>query len=174
MTAPDAVNTKDWGVVATVEKWHDAADRAKGLPPDDTVSVEDNLLLNGGIQNLLDLLTATGSVTAYGTGSYLGVGTSTTAASATQTGLQAGTSERDYQAMESGFPDRATGTQTTTWKAVWGSSEGNFAWNEWSIRSASSGTGGESTGTALNRKVAALGTKASGSEWTLTVTITVS
>ena len=68
MTAPDAVNTKDWGVVATVEKWHDAADRAKGLPPDDTVSVEDNLLLNGGIQNLLDLLTATGSVTAYGTG----------------------------------------------------------------------------------------------------------
>ena len=172
MSAPDVIDTKDWGVVATVEKWNVASDRAKGLPPDDKITTEDNLLLNGGIQNLLDLLCDIGSVTDYGTGSYIGVGTSTTAATASQTGLQAGTSARDYQAMESTFPSRAS--QTMTWKSVWGSAEGNFAWEEWSIRSASSGTGGESTGTALNRKVASLGTKASGSEWTLTVTITVS
>lgn len=172
MNAPDVIDSKDWGVVATVEKWHRAADRALGLPPDDTITTEDNLLVNGGIQNLLDLLCGIGSVTVYGTGSYIGVGTSTTAASASHTGLQAGTSARDYQAMESTFPDRTD--QTMTWKSVWGSGDGNFAWEEWSIRSASSGVGGESTGTALNRKVASLGTKASGSEWTLTVTITVS
>ena len=172
MSAPDVIDTKDWGVVATVEKWNVASDRAKGLPPDDTITTEDNLLLNGGIQNLLDLLCGLGSVPVYGTGSYIGVGTSTTAAAAGHTGLQAGTSARDYQAMESTFPSRSG--QTMTWKSVWGSAEGNFAWEEWSIRSASSGTGGESTGTALNRKVASLGTKASGSEWTLTVTITVS
>ena len=172
MNAPDVIDSKDWGVVATVEKWHHAADRALGLPPDDTITTEDNLLLNVGIRDLLDLLCAIGSVTNYGPGSYIGVGTSTTAATASQTGLQAGTSARDYQAMESTFPSRAT--QTMTWKSVWGSAEGNFAWEEWSIRSASSGTGGEDTGVALNRKVASLGTKASGSEWTLTVTITVS
>ncbi len=172
MSAPDVIDSKEWGVVATVEKWNVASDRAKGLPPDDTVSVEDNLLLNGGIQNLLDLLCNIGSVTDYGTGSYIGVGTSTTTASASQTGLQAGTSARDYQGMQATFPSRSG--QTMTWKSVWGSADGNFAWEEWSIRSASSGTGGEDTGTALNRKVASLGTKASGSEWTLTVTITVS
>ena len=172
MSAPDVIDSKAWGVVATVEKWNVASYRAKGLPPDDTITTEDNLLLNGGIQNLLDLLCGLGSVTVYGTGSYIGVGTSTSAAAAGQAGLQAGTSARDYQAMESGFPDRTD--QTMTWKSVWGSAEGNFAWEEWSIRSASSGTGGEDTGTALNRKVASLGTKASGSEWTLTVTITVS
>ena len=172
MNAPDVIDSKEWGVVATVEKWHRAADRALGLPPDDTITTEDNLLLNGGIQNLMDLLCGIGSVTVYGTGSYIGVGTSTTAASASQTGLQAGTSARDYQDMESTFPSRSG--QTMTWKSVWGSGDGNFAWEEWSIRSASSGVGGESTGTALNRKVASLGTKASGSEWTLTVTITVS
>ena len=172
MSAPDVIDSKEWGVVATVEKWHNATDRALGLPPDDTVSVEDNLLLNLGIGNLLDLLCGIGSVTVYGTGSYIGVGTSTTSAVATHTGLQAGTSARDYQSMESTFPSRSG--QTMTWKSVWGSAEGNFAWEEWSIRSASSGTGGEDTGTALNRKVASLGTKASGSEWTLTVTITVS
>ena len=172
MRAPDVIDTKDWGVVATVEKGNVASDRAKGLPPDDTITTEANLLLNGGIQNLLDLLCGLGSVTVYGTGSYIGVGTSTSAAAAGQAGLQAGTSARDYQAMESGFPDRTD--QTMTWKSVWGSAEGNFAWEEWSIRSASSGTGGEATGPALNRKVASLGTKASGSEWTLTVTITVS
>ena len=172
MSAPDVIDSKEWGVVATVDKWHNAADRALGLPPDDTVSVEDNLLLNGGIADLLNQLCGLGSPAVYGTASYIGVGTSTTAANATQDGLEAGTSARDYQAMESGFPDRTD--QTMTWKSVWGSGEGNFAWEEWSIRSASSGVGGESTGTALNRKVASLGTKASGSEWTLTVTITVS
>tara|TARA_Y100001947_G_C10317209_1_gene294396 strand:- start:82 stop:600 length:519 start_codon:yes stop_codon:yes gene_type:complete len=172
MSAPDVINSRDWGVVATVEKWHNAADRALGLPPDDTITTEDNLLVNGGIQNLLDLLCDIGSVTDYGSGSYIGVGTSTTAALATHAGLQAGDANKKYKAMESTFPSRVN--QTMTWKSVWGSAEGNFAWEEWSIRSASSGSGGEDTGTALNRKVASLGTKASGSEWTLTVTITVS
>jgi len=173
MSAPDVIDSKEWGVVATVEKWNVASDRAKGLPPDDTVSVEDNLLLNGGIADLLNSLCGLASPAVYGTASYIGVGTSTTSALASHTGLQAGTSERSYKAMESAsFPSLAG--QTMTWKSVWGSADGNFAWEEWSIRSASSGTGGEDTGTALNRKVASLGTKASGSEWTLTVTITVS
>ena len=172
MSAPDVIDSKEWGVVATVDKWHNAADRALGLPPDDSVSVEDNLLLNGGIADLLNQLCGLGSPAVYGTASYIGVGTSTTAASASHTGLQAGTSARSYKAMDGSHP--ILSGQTMTWKSVWGSGDGNFAWEEWSIRSATSGVGGEDTGTALNRKVASLGTKASGSEWTLTVTITVS
>ena len=161
---PDLINSKTWAVTSTVEKWDKADDRALGLPPNDTVSVEDNLLVNEGIQLLLDLLIGAGGTAFNNANSYIGVGDSTTAASAAQTGLQA-SSNKDYQAMESSFPSRSS--QTVTWKAVWGSSEGNFAWNEWSIAN-----GNSDSGTNLNRKVASLGTKSSGSEWTLTVTIT--
>ena len=61
------------------------------------------------------------------------------------------------------------GGQTVTFRSIWASAEGNFDWNEWTVANGSS-----DSATNLNRKVAALGTKASGSEWTLTVAITVS
>ena len=69
--------------------------------------------------------------------------------------------------MESGYPSVAG--QTVTFRSIWASAEGNFDWNEWTVANGSS-----DSATNLNRKVAALGTKASGSEWTLTVAITVS
>ena len=51
----------------------------------------------------------------------------------------------------------------------WAPGDGNCAWNEWTIAN-----GNSNSATNLNRKVASLGTKAAGSSWTLTVTITVS
>ena len=162
----ETTDSKTWDVMATVEKWHKAADRKAGLPPDEVVERKDNLLLNAGIEALLQLLTATGG-TAFSSGNaYIGVGDSTTAATASQTGLQA-SSNKDYHGMESGYP-LVTG-QTVTFRSIWASAEGNFDWNEWTVANGSS-----DSATNLNRKVAALGTKASGSEWTLTVAITVS
>lgn len=163
----ETTDSKTWDVLATVEKWHSAADRKAGLPPDEVVEKKDNLLLNAGIEVLLNLLTAEGSPTAFSSGNaYIGVGDSTTGAAAGQTGLQA-SSNKDYQSMESGYPSVAG--QTVTFRSIWASAEGNFAWNEWTVANGSS-----DSATNLNRKVAALGTKASGSEWTLTVAITVS
>ena len=162
----ETTDSKTWEVMATVEKWHKAADRKAGFPPDEVVEKKDNLLLNAGIEALLNLLVGN-SVTDFGPGNaYIGVGDSTTAATASQTGLQA-SSNKDYQGMESGYPS-VTG-QTVTFRSIWASAEGNFDWNEWTVANGSS-----DSATNLNRKVAALGTKASGSEWTLTVAITVS
>ena len=161
----DSVDSKTWQVLASVEKWHSASDCDAGLPPDEVVEVPDNLLVNEGIGELLDLLCGLGSPTVFGTGSYIGVGDGTTAAAAADTVLAG--SNKDYQAMESGYPQRAN--QTVTWRAIWGSTEGNFAWQEWTVANGNSGSSKN-----LNRKVAPLGTKGSGSSWTLTVTITVS
>ena len=162
----ETTDSKTWDVLATVEKWHNAADRKAGLPPDEVVEEKDNILLNAGITVLLTLLCGISS-TAYSTGNaYIGVGDSTTAAAAGQTALQA-SSNKDYQGMESGYP--SVSGQTVTFRSIWASSEGNFAWNEWTVANGSS-----DSATNLNRKVAALGTKAGGSEWTLTVAITVS
>ena len=162
----ETTDSKTWDVLATVEKWHKAADRKAGLPPDEVVEEKDNILLNAGITDLLNLLIGV-STTAFSNGNaYIGVGDSTTAAAAGQTALQA-SSNKDYQGMESGYPQ--VSGQTVTFRSIWASSEGNFAWNEWTVANGSS-----DSATNLNRKVAALGEKAGGSEWTLTVAITVS
>ena len=162
----DSTNSKTWDVTAVVEKWDRASDHEAGLPPDDVVSAKDNLLLDDGINLMLDLLIGAGG-TAYTNGnSFIGVGDSSSAAAAAQTGLQA-SSNKSYKAMESGYP--SVTDQTVTWRSIWASGDGNFAWNEWTIAN-----GNSNSATNLNRKVASLGTKAAGSSWTLTVTITVS
>jgi len=98
--------------------------------------------------------------------SYLGVGDSATAEAAAQTGLQAATNKL-YKAMEASFPSRAD--RVMTWKAIFGTSDANYAWEEFSL---SNSSGGDS-GTNLNRKVSSKGTKVSGETWTLYFTLTV-
>ncbi len=162
----DSTNSKTWDVTAVVEKWDRASDHEAGLPPDDVVSAKDNLLLNDGINLMLDLLIGAGGTAFTNGNSFIGVGDSTTTAAADQDALQA-SSNKSFKAMESGYPSVAA--QTVTFRSIWASGDGNFAWNEWTISNSNS-----DSGTNLNRKVAALGTKAAGSSWTLTVTITVS
>lgn len=128
--------------------------------------IEGNLLLNEGIQLLLDLLIGAGGTAYNNANSYLGVGDTNTAESASQTGLSASTN-KTYKAMQATYPQRSS--QTVTWRAVFASGDANYAWAEFTIVNASS-----DTGTNLNRKVAANGTKASGQTWTLDVTVTIS
>jgi hypothetical protein len=52
---------------------------------------------------------------------------------------------------------------------VFGSADANYAWQEFTVANASSGTGKN-----LNRKVSNQGTKASGQTWTLDLAITLS
>jgi hypothetical protein len=135
--------------------------------PYDVSAFEGNLLLNEGIGEALDLLAGTGSPTAYSNANaYLGVGDSNTAASASQTALQAATN-KTYKAMASTYPSRAS--QTTTWRAVFASGDANYSWQEFTIINASSDTGKN-----LNRKVSDQGTKASGQTWTLDMTLVLS
>ncbi len=126
--------------------------------------IKDNILLNEGIGEFLLLLTG-GTATAFSNAnSYLGVGDSNTAEAATQTDLQAATNKL-YKAMSTTYP--SISNQTITWRAVFTGAEANFAWNEFTVANASSGSGKN-----LNRKVSAQGTKTSGQTWTLDLSIT--
>lgn len=128
--------------------------------------IDGNLLLNEGIALLLDLLIGAGGTAYNNANSYIGVGDSSTAESASQTGLQAA-SNKTYKAMQATYPSRSA--QTVTWRSVFASADANYAWQEFTIVNASS-----DTGTNLNRKVSSQGTKASGQTWTVDVTITIS
>ena len=94
----------------------------------------------------------------------IGVGDSSAAFTASQTDLQASTNKL-RKAMEAAYPTRAG--NVLTFRSIFGTSEGNFAWNEWGVFNAASG------GTMLNRLVASLGTKTSAQSWQITVTVTV-
>ena len=94
----------------------------------------------------------------------IGVGDSSAAFGASQTDLQASTNKL-RKAMEAAYPTRAG--NALTFRSIFGTSEANFAWNEWGVFNAAS------AGTMLNRIVASLGTKTSAQSWQFTVTVTV-
>lgn len=129
--------------------------------------IDGNLLLNEGINLLLSLL-AGGAGTDFGNANaYLGVGDSSTAASASQTGLQAATNKL-YKAMDASYPTYGT-SQKITFKSTFTSAEANFNWNEFTVAN-----GNSDAAVNLNRKVSAQGTKVSGQTWELTLEITLS
>lgn len=120
-------------------------------------------LSNAG-RDLIAALVVGESVTAFNAANaYIGVGNGTAAFSAAQTDLQGVSKLR--KAMEAGYPQRAG--NVLTYRAVFGTSEANFAWEEWGLFNAAS------SGTMLNRKVEALGTKTSAQSWQITTTLTV-
>ena len=97
----------------------------------------------------------------------IGVGDSGASATpsdiAGQTDLQG--SNKARVGMESTYPQIAT--NALTFRSEYGTAVGNFDWEEWGVFNAAS------EGVMLNRKVESLGTKAAGSTWVLTVTVTV-
>ena len=134
--------------------------------PYEVIEGEGNCLLNTGIDEIWDLVTGavSGADHIYdNTHAQIGVGDSSTAADATQTDLQAAT-DKTYKGMESGYPTSTS--QKATFKASFGSSEANYAWNEWVVKQSTSAI-------CLNRKVESLGTKSTGT-WTLEVEISLS
>lgn len=132
--------------------------------PYEVSEIEGNLLLNEGIALLWDLGIGAGGSAWNNANAYLGVGTSSTAAAATDTGL-IGTAV--YKAMSATYPQRSN--QTVTWRAVFGSSDANQAWEEFTVSNTSA-----NGGTNLNRKVSSQGTKTAGQTWTLDLAITLS
>lgn len=129
--------------------------------------IEGNLLLNEGINELWTILCSATGTKFDNTNAYLGVGDSSAAENATQTGLQAATNKL-YKAMEASYPTYGT-SQKATWKSSFGSAEANFAWNEFTVAN-----GNSDASKNLNRKVSSQGTKTSGQTWELTLEITLS
>lgn len=138
--------------------------------PYETVEAEGNLLTTAGLDRITKLITGGSTATMDATRVRLGVGDSSTAAAVGDTSL--GTNQY-FRVMDSTYPQQSNGVITL--KASFGDSEANFAWNCWGADLGTpTVTSGASVNTPLvNRKVASLGTKASGT-WVLTVTITFS
>lgn len=139
---------------------------AKGIPSS-TSEFEGNVMLNEGINELWTLACSEDGTKWDGINAHLGVGDSSTAASASQTGLQAA-ENKAYMPMEPGYPTYGS-SQKVTFKASFGSSDANFAWNEFTVANAD-----DDTGVNLNRKVSSQGTKSEGEVWELTLEITLS
>jgi hypothetical protein len=150
----------------TIAKYRNDADYKAGKPYK-IVRFDGNVLLNEGINELWTILCSSGGTKFDNTNAYLGVGDSSTAEDASQTGLQAATNKL-YKGMEASYPTYGT-SQKATWKSSFGSAEANFAWNEFTVANGSSDAAKN-----LNRKVSAQGTKTSGQTWELTLEITLS
>lgn len=153
---------------------------AAGVVPYEVLEREGNLLMYGGASCLWQCLTGNGTTTAGQALTYfnnaqaaIGVGDSSTAAAATQTNLQAATNKL-RKAMDSTYPQHTdattSGASSIIFKATFASADANFAWAEWGVFNSAT----DATGRMLNRKVESLGTKASGTSWALTVTLTLS
>lgn len=131
-----------------------------------TEEAHGNVFLNEGITFIWQAVTgATGLTYFNSANSYIGVGDGTAAEAATQTGLQG--TNKYYKLVDSGYP-QIVGT-SIKFRATFGPDEANFSWNEWTVANGSS----DAT-VNLNRKVQSLGTKVSGTTWTLEVTLTIS
>ena len=135
--------------------------------PFEVVEWDGNLGLDEGIDEAWDLICGTGTPVAYSNANArLGVGDSTTAASSTQTALQAPTNKL-LKAMLAGYP--TTTSQTAVFKSSFASAEANFSWQEFTVVN-SSVEGGKN----LVRKLSNQGTKTAGQVWSLQLTITMS
>jgi hypothetical protein len=173
-----ASDVLSWRCVTTLRKYHEDIDdwrrrygRRLGelrfgqeCQPYETRVIEGNILVNAGIALLWDALMGTAITAFSNANARLGVGDSTTAAAATQTDLQAATNKL-RKAMDATYPSRVA--QTVTFKSTFGSTDANFAWQEWGVFNSASGA------TMLNRKVESLGTKTTGS-WALSVDLALS
>lgn len=135
--------------------------------PYQVVEIGENCALNTGINEIWNLIT--GGVSGAGhiydhDHAQIGVGDSSTPADPTDTDLKAA-ENKTYKGMQTDYPTYGTG-QKATFKASFGPSDANYPWNEWVVKQSTSGI-------CLNRKVAALGTKATGT-WTLEVQVSMS
>ena len=125
-----------------------------------------NCLLNEGITALLNLLGGIAETAFSNANAYIGVGDSSTAADATQTGLQAAGANHYHQAMDAGYP--TVTNQTITFRSTFATGNANFAWEEITVVNAATDAGDN-----LNRKTQAMGTKTNAVSRVASVAITI-
>jgi hypothetical protein len=131
-----------------------------------------NMVLQAGWVALLGGIAGTSITTKFSASvGRIAVGDSSTAASYTQTDLQASTNK--YYQLVSGAPTITTSSSppTLVFAATFGTGVANYAWNEFITDEGTSSTTGPVTAVCLNRGVATMGTKVSGQTWTATETI---
>lgn len=153
-----------------------AADFARlWIRPYEVSVVDGNLVTTAGWTRLCSLMIAGGGQAATNTSARLGAGdgAGTAAAGDTDLSASAGSTHRWFQVMDATFPSASS--NVLTFKATFGTADGNFAWNEFGIDigTPTVSSGNTVAATLLNHKTSiAQGTKASGQTWAATATLT--
>lgn len=154
-----------WRVTWRVEKWLDTMRKKLGYPPDDVLCESQNIILDVGANEILKLIADTGGTPYSAANTYIYVGTDTTAENPNQNGVIASGINRAFAAMDTGYP--IVQNRQIIYRASFGDTTANFAWHEAAIVN---GIGANSV--AMNRKVATLGTKVTGT-WSLEITVSL-
>lgn len=153
---------------------------ALGIKPySETEHIDANLIVHAGWAALLGGIAGTSIGTKFSnTAGRVGVGTSSTAATAADVQLGGDTgsgSTTSYYQLVSAAPTITTNVAPATlvFSATYGTGVANFAWNEFGIDNgtASSVTTVSSGYVFINHGISAQGTKASGQTWNITATL---
>lgn len=146
------------------------------IAPSRVAEIAENLLTTAGLTRIMSLIIAGGGQAATATSARIGTGNGAGTAAVGDTNLSAaaGSANRWFQVMDASYP--AAAGATITLRSSFGTSDGNYAWNEWGIDigTPTVTSGNTVNATLLNHKTsAALGTKASGGTWVATATLTL-
>ena len=157
-----------WEVRWRVEKFMSKTIEAvlnSGEKPYEVCEDVQNIILDTGANEMLKLIGGvSGGVAFSAANAKIYVGDDATAEAASQTGVLA-TTNKAYAGMDSGYP--SVSGRTIVFRASFDDSTANFAWRESAV------TNGSGVGAiSMNRKVASLGTKVTGT-WTLQITISL-
>lgn len=166
------------GIEFRIRRWESETAHRNGDAPyletrDGKVTFGAGLLLNTGGIDLWKALTGAPVNTYTAASSYLCVGSSSTAAVATQTAL---VTEIGRKAQDTSFPltpgltagGVTAAARQAVWRSTFGSTDANGDWREFMVDHAAA-----ASATPLDRFVSSQGTKASGQVWELTVSITI-
>lgn len=182
------IDSLKWSPVARVEKYDEDAvrwvqnnlgvQRVSGnqlallASPYEVLTVAGNALTTAGLDRIGNLIIGATANGMDSTRVRLGVGDDTTAFAAGDSDLSTG-SNQYYRVMDATYPQQSNGV--LTFRSSFATGEANFAWQNWGldIGTATVTSGATANAVLVNRKVASLGTKASGT-WVLTVTVTFS
>ncbi len=146
-----------------ITKYNSPQSRLEDDPYEISV-IRGNVALNEGITEMLNLLVGETATDFGNSNAYIGVGDSNTATNASQEGLQS-SSNKAYIGMEVGYP--SVSEQSVTWQAEFGSGDGNFDWEEFTVAN-----GNSDSADNLNRAISSQGTKIVGMVWLAQLTIT--
>ena len=152
---------------------------AAGVKPYEVLEVDGNCLLDDGLNGIVWPAVVGSLATALdGTDGCMGVGDSSTAAVASQTGLQA--AANCLWVLLDSVPAVGVDQQLVA-SGTFGSDQANWVWNELCVGVTSapaslpaSSQAPPATGHVLNRVVQSFGTKTSGTTWTGQLTLTLS
>ena len=124
----------------------------------------ENIFLTAGINEIWKLVTGQSANTFTNAQAQIGIGDSATAAAAGQTDLQAATN-KTYKAMNGSYPT-VPASGSVQFQSTFASADANYAWQEFVVKQGTSSI-------CIDRGVASMGTKASGTSWTVTVTLSI-